>query len=398
MANSKKAILLIMDGVGDLPTPKTPLQVAKKPNLDSLAKKGSLGQLYPVKPFVTPGSDTAHLNILGYDPYSIYQGRGPLEALGLGMTLLPGDVAFRANFATIKDGKIVDRRAGRVDTQTSSKLAPLLNMKIDDVEVIFKSASEHRGALILRGPALSPAITATDAHESEILPQCTPLNKDGAKTARIVNEFTKISMERLASSPLNSSRSLPANVLLLRGAATFTKVPTFKEKYGIDAACVAGGALYKGVARYIGMNVLDVPLATGDKNTDLSAKAKATLDALKTHDFVFLHFKATDNAGHDGDFALKKKMIERVDKELIPSLVKSGAYLVVTGDHSTPVSRKAHSGHPVPFLVYGKDERPDKTKKFDEFESAQGSLGKIDGQNVIPLSLNLLEKGKKYGS
>ncbi|MEW6722530.1 MAG: phosphoglycerate mutase, partial [Candidatus Micrarchaeota archaeon] len=170
----KKAILLILDGLGDLPTPKTPLQAAKKPNLDRLARDGITGMMSPVAKYVVPGSDVAHLNILGYDPAVFYRGRGPLEALGLGIRLQDGDVAFRANFATQKDGKIADRRAGRIATADAAALSKYLSMKIGDTEAIFRSSTEHRGALVLRGKGLSAHVNSTDAHEGEEIPECHP--------------------------------------------------------------------------------------------------------------------------------------------------------------------------------------------------------------------------------
>jgi 2,3-bisphosphoglycerate-independent phosphoglycerate mutase len=394
----KKAILLIIDGLGDLPTPKTPLQAAKKPNIDKLAKEGITGMMSPVAKYVVPGSDVAHLNILGYDPAIFYRGRGPLEALGLGIKLEKGDVAFRANFATYKDGKIVDRRAGRIDTVAASALSKYLSMKIDDVEVIFRNSAEHRGALVLRGKGLSANVSSTDAHEGEQLAPCHELDDtpEASKTAGIINKFTKIAIEKLTAAPENKARKQPANAVLLRGAGNFVPAPSFHERFGLYAACVAGGALYKGVASFMGMDVLLVPGATGDKNTNLEAKAKAAAKALETYDFVFMHVKICDSAGHDGNFELKKEGIERIDR-IIPMLQKTGACIVITSDHSTPCSLKAHSGHEVPILVYG-GERKDDVKKFDEISCAKGGIGHIKGRHVIPLILNITGRAQKYGS
>jgi 2,3-bisphosphoglycerate-independent phosphoglycerate mutase len=397
---AKKAILLIIDGLGDLPTPKTPLQMAKKPNLDALAKGGMTGLLATVKRYVVPGSDTSHLEILGYDPAIFYHGRGPLEALGLGMNMRDGDVAFRANFATIRNGQVVDRRAGRIDTETATALSKNLSMKIEDVQAEFRNSVEHRGALVLHGPGLSHNVSETDPHALAPFNECQPLDdsREAAKTARIINRFTEITMGILSAAPENSKRAMPANVLLLRGAGYYAEVPSFTERFGIEAACVAGGALYKGIARYLGMDVILVPGATGDKNTDLKAKAQAAVKALKDYDVVFMHVKACDSAGHDGDAQGKTRMIERIDAEAMPLLRKSGAYLIVTGDHSTPCCRKGHSGHEVPILVYGKDERTDSVAKFDEMSCAEGGLGHIRGKDIIYLILNLIEKAHKYGS
>lgn len=397
----KKAILLIIDGLGDLPTPKTPLQAAKKPNLDRLAKNGLTGMMAPVKRFVVPGSDTSHLQILGYDPAIFYRGRGPLEALGLGMELANGDVAFRANFATVQGGKVTDRRAGRIDTKTAAALSRNLSLRIEDVRVEFRNSVEHRGALVLHGHGLSPNVSETDPHGPGPVLECQPLDASwqAAKTARIVNRFSEIAGGMLSAAPENAKRDRPANAVLLRGAGSYVRVPTFTERFGITGACVAGGALYRGIARYVGMDVVIVPGATGDRNTNLRAKAQAAVKALEQYDVVFMHVKACDSAGHDGDFEGKKRMIERIDREAVPILAKSGACIIITGDHSTPCSRKAHSGHEVPILVSCTGERTDQVAKFDELSCAEGGgLGPIRGKDIIYLILNLIEKAEKYGS
>lgn len=398
----KKAILLIMDGLGDLPTPKTPLQAAKTPNLDKLAKNGITGLLSPVGRGVVPGSDTGHLNILGYDPAIFYCGRGPLEALGIGMQLKEDDVAFRTNFATVEKGIVVDRRAGRIKTEDAREFEKYLSTKIEDVEVMFKHSVQHRGALVLRGSGLNPAVSDTDPHEKAEVPKCHAHDETAEKTARIVNKYMEFAMEKLSEAPENRKREgkglPPANALLLRGAGVYRKIPSMIERFDINGVCIAGGALYKGVSAYIGM---DVFLLIGDPSKGpemLKAKIKAVKKAMESYDFIFLHIKATDNFGHDGDFKGKKAILEKIDKEIIPALVKTGAYLVITGDHSTPVSRKAHSGHEVPILIYGKDERVDKVKKFDEMSCMEGGLGHIYGSEVMSIILNLIEKAKKYGS
>lgn len=394
----KKAILLIIDGLGDLPTPKTPLQAAKTPNLDKLAKKGITGMMTPLKRYIVPGSDTSHLQLLGYDPAFFYSGRGPLEALGLGIKLNEGDVAFRTNFATVKDGEIVDRRAGRIDTETATRLSANLSMRINNVDFIFKNSVEHRGVLVLRGDGISSLVGDTDPHSLGPLLMCRPLDDsaEAKRTASIINIFTELTAERLSRAPENKERKKPANYLLLRGAGTYKPVPSFSERFGLNAVCIAGGALYRGVATYLGMDISLVPGATGDKNSDLKAMAKASAKALKDYDFVFLHIKGCDSASHDGDFKGKKEMLERIDS-VIPMLEKTGACIVVTADHSTPVSRKEHSGHEVPILVYG-GERTDDVKKFDEISCAKGGLGHIKGKDIIPLILNITGKAEKYGS
>ncbi len=395
----KKAILVILDGLGDLPTPKkTPLQAAKTPNLDKLAKNGCTGLLSPLGRGIVPGSDTSHLQILGYDPNIFYCGRGPLEALGLGIKLEEGDVAFRTNFATVKNGVVVDRRAGRIKTEDARKLEKYLSTKIEDVEIIFKHSVQHRGAVVLRGSGLSPDVSDTDPHQKGSIAECHAHDEKAEKTARIVNKYMEFAMEKLGKAPENSKREKKANALLLRGAGVYKKIPSMIERFGLNGVCIAGGALYKGVAAYVGM---DVFLLIGDPSKGpemLSAKKKAVEKALEEYEFIFLHIKATDNFSHDGDFEGKKKILEKVDRELIPYLVKTGAYLIITGDHSTPVSRGAHSGHEVPIVIYGNNERVDKVKKFDEISCMEGGLGHIEGKDIMPIILNLIEKAQKYGS
>lgn len=394
------AILLVIDGIGDLPTPKTPLQAAKKPNLDALAKNGITGLLSTIAPGVTPGSDVSHLQLFGYDPAAYYPGRGPLEALGLGMGLKEGDVAFRANFATLKNGQVIDRRAGRITTAEAQMLERDVNMRLGETQIIFKSSVEHRGALILRGPGLSANVSDTDTHHEGALAVCKALDgsKEAQITADIINAFTETVQRKLDQNSINKTRKLPANVVLLRSAGTYRKVPSISERFGIRGACIAGGALYKGVAKYVGMDVLKVPGVTGDAKTDLKAKGKAAVGASERYDFVFVHVKAVDSFGHDGNFREKTKMLERIDRELVGELKKSDAYIVVTGDHSTPCIRKAHSGHEVPILIHGKNERKDSVKRFDEISCMQGGLGHLRGKDVMPVILNLIQKGKMQGS
>ncbi|MFA5077682.1 MAG: 2,3-bisphosphoglycerate-independent phosphoglycerate mutase [Candidatus Micrarchaeia archaeon] len=402
---AEKAILLIMDGLGDLPAPvKTPLEAAKKPNMDALAKKGMQGMMSTLGRGVVPGSDTAHLQILGYALDRYYCGRGPLEALGAGMQLREGDVAFRANFATIEGNMITDRRAGRLDNASAKLLEKDANARIQDVEVIFRASTEHRGALVLRGPGLSPQVSPTDSHREGAFTPAKPLDaSDGArKTAEIVNEFTRMVHARLEGSDVNKRRmrdgKKPANIILLRGAGIMGKAPKFSEMHGIRGACVAGGALYKGVARYAGMDVPDVKGATGDAGTDLKAKGLAALEALQKNDFVFVHVKATDSFSHDGNAKGKTQFIEKVDKELIPALAGNGAALFITGDHSTACVRKAHTGCEVPVLAYYAGGRKDGLKKFGESSAMHGGLGHIEGKDVMLIILNMIGKGKMCGS
>ncbi len=387
-------LLVVIDGLGDLPP--SPLEKARTPIMDRLAKEGITGMMAPVGRFRVPGSDVSHLQILGYDPEVYYPGRGPLEALGAGIALKEGDVAFRGNFATLKKGVIVDRRAGRVESKKAKKLAALLPSKIEDVEVIVKHTVEHRLAVVFRGKGLSAHVTETDPHARAPPLKARPTAPNAKKTASVINKFSSLSHKVLSSAPLNRSLSLPANYVLLRGSGVYRKVPSLKERFGLSACCIAGGALYKGVAKFVGMDVLNVKGATGDFNTDVDGKFKKAAAALKKYDLVFVHVKACDSAGHDGDFEKKKKMLERIDRALKHALPYASS-IILTGDHSTPVALKRHSGHEVPLLVWG-GERVDGVRRFSEQECMRGGLGHLHGRDIMPLVLNLLGKAKKYGS
>jgi 2,3-bisphosphoglycerate-independent phosphoglycerate mutase len=404
-----KTLFLLLDGLGDIRDNKkpTPLEMAKKPNMDRLAKEGALGQLHSLGFGIKPGSDTSQLAIFGYDIMSEYPGRGPLEALGAGVDFRPGDVAFRVNFATVDKGmKLVDRRAGRIDSQTAKALEKHINgMEIEKAKIIFKSTVEHRGVLIIRGDRLSGRISDTDPHEANVkmgISEPLDTSAEAKRTARILNEAISEACKRLGKAPENLERARkglhPANAILCRGAGEYAEVEKFEDRHGLKAACVAGGALYRGIARYIGMDVIMFPGPTG-KRYDVYAhkKAEMAVKASKDHDFVFLHVKATDNYGHDGNREGKKSVIEEVDRVIIPVVKDKFDIIVITGDHSTPCLLKAHSGHPNPFLAWGRTVRQDKTRKFDEYAAMEGGIGNINGEDVMQLILNWMDKNRKIG-
>jgi len=407
----RKIVLVLADGLGDRPSTrlagKTPLQVASTPNLDKLASSSELGLLYPVGPGVAPGSDTAHLAIFGYDPYVYYKGRGPFEALGSGIDLLPGDVAFRGNFATVDDKMVVlDRRAGR-----TLKEAPILieylnaNLKIEGVKVILKHGSEHRFALVIRGDGLSADVTDTDPHTVGLpVSSSKPKNTTEAaiRTAAVVNEITRQSHALLENHPANLEREkrgeLKANMILLRGAGSLTAIPSFKTKYDLEGFAVSGTAMIRGFCRLIGLEAPIVIGATGDYHTDVAAKAQAALKALEKYDFVYVHFKATDAAGHDRNHELKVKMVEKLDDLVgrILSGLRGEEVVCVSGDHSTPADLGEHSADPVPLLIHAPDVFGE-AARFTEFDCAHGLLGRLRGLELLPVLLNHANRVTKFG-
>ncbi|UCE73376.1 MAG: 2,3-bisphosphoglycerate-independent phosphoglycerate mutase [Methanomassiliicoccales archaeon] len=404
-----KLLLIICDGLGDRPVSelggKTPLQYADCENFDWFAKNGICGIMDTIAPGVPPGSDTAHLALLGHDPYEVYSGRGPFEAFGIGMDVKAGDVVMRGNFATVDDDMtIIDRRAGRIKEGTKEIAESLNWIEIKGVEIFFKEGTEHRAALVLRGEGLSPEIDNTDPHRSGCCPlKAKPLSPAAEKTAAIVEEFSRKSYEILKDHPQNkrreSSGKLPANYILLRGAGVAPHLTSLEEKFGVKSAAVVGVMLVKGVCKALGMEAIEVQGATGGVDTDMMAKAKAAISALKNNDFVLLHVKACDIYGHDGDALKKVETIGRLDDML--GLLRdniSNTCVALTADHATPVSVRNHSGDPVPLAIVGQGIRIDSVSSYDEISTAQGGLGRIRGKDLLPIMLDIANKSEMYGA
>jgi len=411
--NKPKAVLLIADGLGDRPIKdlgcRTPLEAALKPNLDRLAAEGECGLMDPIGVGVRAGSDTAHLAILGYDPFKYYTGRGPFEAAGIGMDVKKGDIAFRCNFSTVGDDMTVtDRRAGRITEGTDQLAAAVNGLEIDGVQIIFKESVAHRGALILRGPGLSADITDTDPHheDAKILTSkpCDPSNADAAKTAEVVNKFVRRSYELLKDHPVNKDRIAkglnPANVILPRGGGIGPNIESFECEYGLTSACVAETGLINGVARYVGMGITEVAGATGGPDSDVVSMAKAIIEKLGEVDFVLCNVKGADVGGHDNAPQVKIDMIGKLDG-MVGYLLENlppETCLVFTADHSTPCAIKDHSGDPVPIVFWGDGVRTDRCEHFDERSVTAGGLGRIRGVDVMRIITQLMNVQPKFGA
>lgn len=397
----KKIVLIICDGLGDLPVKelvnKTPLEAAKTPNLDKLARQGICGTMLARGDKIYPESHTAHLGLFGYDPKVYGIGRGPFEAAGIAMKLQPGDICFRANMGTVDDNLvIIDRRAGRIDD--TSEFANLFNKtKINNITFILKKATGYRIGLVMRGKNLSANITDGDPHKTgEKVLSIKPKDetKTAALTAKTLNEFLKISHEKLKKLPSNIKREkenkLVANYFLVRGAGVYPKIPGFKKKYGLKAACIAGAGLYKGIGKILGMKVIEAKGATGKPDTNLKAKIGALKKYYQNFDFFYVHFKSTDSFGEDGNWIGKKEFIEKkIDPALKPLFKLKNVLIAVTADHSTPCKLKDHSIDPVPLLIWSKGIKADKTNYFNEKECKKGSLGLISGLDLMPKLLAL---------
>ena len=392
--NGSKLLLIVSDGLGDVPTPpynKTPLEFANTPWLDSIAADSALGATDPVFKGITPGSGPGHMALFGYNPIKWEIKRGILEVLGMDMEVREGDVAFRGNFATVeeRDGKlvVVDRRAGRIPTSLNQKLIGMISERlkeIDGVKVILKSGIEHRFAMILRGEGLSDMVADTDpGHLAPPLPP-TPLEETPAakRTAEILRKFVNAVAEIL-------KEQKPANYVLLRGASTVPKLPKFPEVYRLRAGAIATYPMYRGIAKLLGFD--EIPL---DGNT-WEDEIKALEMAFKDFDFIYLHFKDTDKAGEDGNFLAKVKAIERLDAAIPRVLNLKPDVMVVTGDHSTPCIYKAHGFQPVPYLLKAQGVFGG-YKAFNERECFKGELGIFPAMFNMSLMLAYGRRLKKF--
>ncbi len=388
-----KILLLVMDGLGGLPREQggpTELEAAHTPNLDQLAQEGSLGLSIPVERGIAPGSGPAHLGLFGYDPVTYQIGRGVLEATGIGLEVNPGDVAIRGNFCTVDDqGRITDRRAGRISTEEGARRVEVLkDIELPGITVDIEIAKEYRFAMVLRGAGLNGAIADTDPQRTGVEPHPPQaLDPAAEKTVELVKQWLSEARKKLKG-------HAPANMVTLRGFSMEPGLPKYPDVYKLKAACVAVYPMYKGVSRLVGMEIM--PSTPHDTTQD---EFNRVADIWDDYDFVFCHIKYTDSRGEDGDFDAKVKVIEEVDKALPTLLDLNPDVLVVTGDHSTPATYKAHSWHPIPTLLWAPaTHMTDRTESFGERECMTGALGHFYAKDLMPLALAHAKRIGKFGA
>ena len=424
-------LLIVLDGAADFPLPelgnKTPLQSAKKPNIDKLASKSRLGLLKTFPDEMPSGSTTANLSILGYNPIECFEGkkiegRGFFEAVSLGIKLGKGDVAFRCNLINVKDGKINSHSAGDISSEEAKQLIQFLNEKLGSSQIKFYPGLSYRHILVVKNASVDIECAQPHDHVNESFKQllakpffqreksfgkdapdgAKPLSEGAKGTADLLNKLVLDSMLLLPMHPVNLQREaqgkLPANGIWLWSASQKPRMRPFKEKFGLSGAAISAVDLIQGIAKTAGMDVIKVEGATGLWDTNYEGKAKAALRALQGKQFVFLHVEAADEASHEGNLQLKIKVIEDIDKRLIGTIldglgaIKDEVAISILPDHATPVKQRIHVRGNVPFMIFKPGEKPDGIKSFDEEAAKKGSLGSLEGQEFI---LSFVGKKKK---
>jgi len=389
--NGSKIVLLVMDGLGGLPLEPggpTELEAAHTPNMDALTGRAALGLSEVVAPAFSPGSGPGHIALFGYDPFEYLIGRGVLEALGIGFKLTHQDVAIRANFCTVdQDGKISDRRAGRIPTEECAKRVEILRqIQIPGVEIFVEPVKEYRFVIVLRGEGLVGHIPDNDPQITGV--PALPIQAEDAaseKTAAILRQWWAEANKLLAAHP-------PANSCLLRGISNDPGVPRFPEVFKMRSAAVAVYPMYKGVSRLVGMDIIEHDAETPAQEFEVVKKL------WNDYDFFFVHIKKTDSYGEDGKFNERVHVIETVDEALPILLDLKPDVLVITGDHSTPAKMKRHTWHSVPVLLAADSARFGKASKFGESACLTGTLGPIHHIDILPLALAHAERLGKYGA
>ncbi len=415
---------MLLDGVGDLPHPdlngKTPLAAAVTPNLDKLAKNGAMGEVISVGKGIAPESDIAVFNMLGYKfQYDDYVGRGVIEAIGVGTDFKDGDLALRGNFSTLNgDGIIIDRRAGRkIERDDVNKIAKEIEQKIKfsvpNTSVVVAPTIGHRVTVRIRcdGESLSSKITNTDPAYSRVagmgiakavsdfmkIERCLPLSDSASSklTAKLVNEFTEQSLEIMKQSDVNKKRKQDGkkllNSILLRDAGNrYPKATPINELHSMNFSCIVDMPVELGISEVLKMKAFE---AGG--LTDYEEKARVAAKAMETQNAIYVHLKGPDEFGHDGDAIGKMKNIEEIDKRFFGTLLDNidikKVSVMVSADHSTPCIIKAHSDDPVPILVSGESIKKDQTVRVTEEEAKKGSIGLLEGSQVVKTCLQLIK-------
>ena len=383
-------VMVVVDGLGGMPHPdygKSELEFADIPLLDTLGSTSSVGATIPVAPGITPGSGPGHMALFGYNPVKYLLGRGILEGMGIGADIAQGDVAARGNFCVLDtEGSIVDRRAGRLDTETCKTLCSKLNeIQLDGVDFDVYPVMDYRFVLVLKGENLSPNISETDPQVEGVIPLLSqPFNSEAQVTANFIKEFV------LKATELLGSADSSANGILLRGFSSLPTLPDFGNQYALNPAAIAAYPMYRGLAGLIGMDILES-----------GQTFESEIDVLEDnfhqgYDFFFLHYKPADSAGEDGDFLAKVSQLENFNRDIQRVIDLNPDVLVICGDHSTPSFTASHSWHPVPFMINSQYSEGT-SAVFTEKACRTGAIGTIQAEQLMFQVLAHASKLKKFG-
>lgn len=394
-----KYLIILADGLSDNPIArlgnKTPVMVANTPHIDELCARGRTGLLKTVPDGFHPGSEVANLGVMGYDVRKVFEGRGVLEAASMGVKLEPGDLALRCNLICVQDGKIKNHSAGHISNDEAHQLIDFLNEKLGSDTVSFHKGVSYRHLLVIKGG--DKRMKHTPPHDvpgvsfREVLPEATDAAAE--PTVQMLIDLTFKSQALLEDHPVNRQRKSggkdPANSIWPWSPGYLPKMKTYQELYGITGAVISAVDLIYGIGYYAGLEAIKVEGATGLYDTNYEGKAEAAVQALGTHDFVYLHIEASDEAGHEGDVELKIRTIEYLDKRVVKhimnetSKMKEPVSIALLPDHPTPCELRTHTMDPVPFLIYNPELAPDDVKEYNEESVKEGYYGLLEGDQFI---------------
>ena len=391
-----KYIVIVPDGMADYPVDelgnKTPLEVAHATNMDYLAKQGFCGLVQTIPNGMPPGSDVGNLALLGYDPKKYLTGRAALEAASMGIELAPDEIAFRCNLVTVENNKMSDYSAGHIPTKEASILIDSLNKEIGAGEFKFYPGKSYRHILVIKSHKINEfkKIKTVPPHDiaGKDIKNYLPQGRQSEHLLRLMEHSKKIFADHSVNNVRLDLKENPATMIWLWGQGTRPQLPAFKEKYGISGAIISAVDLVTGIGRLAGLEVIDVPGATGYYDTNYAGKAEYALKALKNHDFVFIHIEAPDEAGHNGDAKAKMSCIEKIDREIVGAVInhfdgKDDVRIMVLPDHPTPVSLRTHTNNPVGFVISGKGISPNGVAEFNEKTTKEKGLKFKSGEELM---------------
>ena len=397
--NKIKTIVLVCDGMGDYPVEqlggKTPLEAAKTPFMDSMAREGKVGLARTIPPGFVPASDVGNLAILGYDPALYYSGRGPLEAANMGVELREGDVAFRCNLVTADGDMLVDYSAGHISSEEAATLIRHVAKHLNGPALEFHPGIQYRHLAVFRDPNLTEGLLKThcDPPHDFMGWKISQHWPKGPAAERII-ELIEASRKLLANHEVNQVRidlkENPGNMIWLWGQGRQLRLPTFKEQWGVSGSVISAVGLVKGAGRLAGLEVINVPGATGYYDTNYLGKAEHALKSLKTHDMVFVHVEAADEAGHNGDLRQKVAAIENFDRFVVGTILKEMKEskkkfrVLVIPDHLTPVAMRSHVADPVPFVIFGEGITSNGVESFGEAQAKQSGWMVEHAHQILP--------------